>query len=209
MRARILVAVREAERDEPWPTDELGALADQVAAELGLGPADTMELRRAVTDRARSIRGAKGEHLTGDQIDAALDGELRGTERMDHLVDCALCSDRYAQALARWEVFRVKLHRDLQFPTLGKLVFEPRSLVPSVADIREWLLAARGGGATHVVIIRHCPCQLDYPVWVVPGQVASRVVLTYHQLPEYRVLEVYSLEIDIEEQLAELRAFHF
>lgn len=76
-------------------------------------------------------------------------------------------------------------------------------------DIRLWLKRGIEMGATHVIVACDTFDYQDYPVYVKPEEDARKLRAEYDQKPMQRVMEVYSLALPIEAQLAEERAFHF
>lgn len=86
-------------------------------------------------------------------------------------------------------------------------------------EIRGWLKRGKKFGATHVIVVCDTYDWEDYPVYVfkdaVPkdayGHVGSarKIYEEFSGKGMQKVMEVYSLNRDIESQLAEHRAFHF
>jgi hypothetical protein len=76
------------------------------------------------------------------------------------------------------------------------------------ADIREWLTRGKDKGATHMIVVCDTFDHEDYPVYVMPGEVARDKHAEYNGKDMQRVMEVYSYGHDLEQQLAEHRAFH-
>lgn len=76
--------------------------------------------------------------------------------------------------------------------------------------LRRWLKEGKAKGATHMVVSCDTFEYEDYPVYVMPGQ-DVRAVVKHHSSYErmLRVMEVYSYALDLEEQLAEHRSFHY
>lgn len=79
----------------------------------------------------------------------------------------------------------------------------------SVADIRSWLEEGKRGNATHVIVVCDEFSHEDYPVYVGAGEDARTVAGDLNTKGMQRVMEVYSLALDIESQLREHRAFHY
>ena len=67
-------------------------------------------------------------------------------------------------------------------------------------------------GASHMVVVCDTFDHSDYPVYVparpAVGQAVADVVAQYATAPMSRVLEVYDLHLDRDEQLAEERSMH-
>lgn len=76
-------------------------------------------------------------------------------------------------------------------------------------DIREWLAKAREEGASHVIVVCDTFSYEDYPVYVKKDQDVLKIYKEYTEKSMQRVVEVYSMSLNIEKQLEELRAFHF
>jgi len=81
---------------------------------------------------------------------------------------------------------------------------------PTTPDrIRRWLLEGRQTGATNVIVVCDTFEYDDYPVFVMPGQNPRDVAKQYDNVNMQKIMEVYSLSLDIEMQLKEHRAFHW
>lgn len=72
-------------------------------------------------------------------------------------------------------------------------------------DIRAWLKDAKLMGASHVIVKTDWFDHSDYPIYVMPPDKPREVALRSQD----RVMEVYALALDIEQQLHEHRAFHW
>ncbi len=68
-------------------------------------------------------------------------------------------------------------------------------------QIRSWLHEGKAQGATHVIIVCDTFDYEDYPVYVRPGQDIRTRMAEFDDRNMQRVMEVYSLRRDIEEQL--------
>lgn len=79
----------------------------------------------------------------------------------------------------------------------------------TVPQIREWLEEGKGQGATHMLVCCDTFNYEDYPVYVALNQ-NVREMVKERQNPNKmsKVMEVYSYELDLEEQLKEQRAWH-
>lgn len=82
-------------------------------------------------------------------------------------------------------------------------------MAASKEDIRGWLRAGKAEGATHVVVVCDGFDYDDYPVYVFPGEDVRERAEAYKKKEMQRVMEVYALHLDIEDQLSEYRAFHY
>ena len=76
-------------------------------------------------------------------------------------------------------------------------------------DIRDWLAVAKQEGATHLLVVCDTYDHEDFPVVVRPGQDVHAVYAQNNGSNMQRVMEVYSLALDIETQLNEHRVFNF
>lgn len=74
-------------------------------------------------------------------------------------------------------------------------------------DIRGWVTDAEPG-STHVIVVCDTYDHEDYPVDVSKDQNIFDRIDYYKNCSMQRVMEVYNLNMDIEEQLAEHRAWH-
>lgn len=92
-------------------------------------------------------------------------------------------------------------------------------MATSQSDIRGWFKQGKKFGATHVIVVCDTYDWEDYPVYVfkdaapesVRGRVGSarKIYEEFNGKEMQKVMEVYSLNRDIESQLAEHRALHF
>lgn len=71
----------------------------------------------------------------------------------------------------------------------------------SVDTLRSWLNDAKKEGATHMIVVCDTYDHDDYPVTVMPGEDAREKADEYRGKSMQRVMEVYNLSIDFEEQL--------
>lgn len=77
------------------------------------------------------------------------------------------------------------------------------------ATIARWLNQAKKDGATHLIVVCDTFDHEDYPVSVMPGKDVREVYAKYNGKNMQRVMEVYSLSMDLDAQLNEFRALHF
>lgn len=77
--------------------------------------------------------------------------------------------------------------------------------------IRGWFMAGRQMGATHMIVACDTFDWDDYPVYVMPGQDVREISQKYDvgHYPMQKIMEVYALHLDLDAQLAEVRALHF
>lgn len=77
-------------------------------------------------------------------------------------------------------------------------------------DIREWLKRGKEKGATHMIVVCDTFDYDDYPVYVGTCQDVRKVAREYNNYSKMsKVMEVYSYNHDLEEQIAEHRAFNY
>jgi len=82
-------------------------------------------------------------------------------------------------------------------------------MATSKDDIRQWLKRGRDEGRTHLVVVCDTFDYEDYPTYVSPGEDPHEFVRKKREESMQRVMEVYNLSLDDEQQLAEHRAFNF
>ena len=76
-------------------------------------------------------------------------------------------------------------------------------------DIRRMLQRGTLKGATHVIIVCDTFDHGDFPVLVMPGEDARKIADERDAQPMERVMEVYNMSLDLEEQINERRARNF
>ncbi len=76
-------------------------------------------------------------------------------------------------------------------------------------EIKEWLGIGKQKGATHVIVVCDTFNYEDYPVFVMPAQSSREVAEQYDNKSMQKVMEVYDLQKDIFEQLAQERVFNY
>ncbi len=77
-------------------------------------------------------------------------------------------------------------------------------------EIRNWILTGKKDKSlTHMLVVCDTFDWEDYPVYVSKKENVRRVYNEYHGPNMQKVMEVYSLRKDVEEQLEERRSFHF
>lgn len=74
----------------------------------------------------------------------------------------------------------------------------------SLEKFRKWLEDGIRDGAKYMMVYTDDFDYLDYPVYVKD----SKEYFTYKSTSRDRLMEVYDLSLDIEEQLREKRAYH-
>lgn len=76
-------------------------------------------------------------------------------------------------------------------------------------EISTWFDAGVALGATHMIVACDTFDHEDYPVYVKFGEDVHEKYKEYNGQDMQRVMEVYSLRLPKDGQLAEFRAFHF
>jgi hypothetical protein len=76
-------------------------------------------------------------------------------------------------------------------------------------DIRQWLHEGKKQGATHVLVVCDQFDWEDYPVYVKPGEDVRKKVAEYQGQNMQKIMECYSMKIDLDKQLAEHRSFNY
>lgn len=76
------------------------------------------------------------------------------------------------------------------------------------ADIEGWVRDAKKDGATHLIVVCDTYDWGDFPVKVMPDEDVNKAVAEHSGKNMEKVMEVYSMKLDIEKQLAEHRAYH-
>jgi hypothetical protein len=75
-------------------------------------------------------------------------------------------------------------------------------------DIRGWLEFAKKMGYSHMIVMCDTFSHEDYPVYVGPGE-NVREVAEKKSIDMQKVMEVYNLSMDLEEQLNQIRSFNY
>lgn len=75
-------------------------------------------------------------------------------------------------------------------------------------EIRLWLQEAKDAGATHMLVVCDTFDHEDYPVKVMPNEDVQKKMKEAVDIGMTRLMEVYSLRRDFEEQLNERYAWH-
>ena len=76
-------------------------------------------------------------------------------------------------------------------------------------EIREWFLRGIEQGATHLVVVCDTFNHDDYPVFVESNENVKEVESEYNGKNMQKVMEVYNLSKDMENQLNQFRAFNY
>ncbi len=76
-------------------------------------------------------------------------------------------------------------------------------------DIRKWLESGLEKNATHVIVVVDTFDWEDYPVYVSPDDDVRKKEIKYKETRMQRVMEIYNLSMDLDEQLNESRAWNY
>ncbi len=76
-------------------------------------------------------------------------------------------------------------------------------------EIKGWLERGKEEGATHVIVVCDTFDWDDYPVMVKPSEKVREVADKYNHKNMQKVMEVYNLNMDLDEQLGQTRSFNF
>lgn len=80
-------------------------------------------------------------------------------------------------------------------------------MATTTAEISQWFDEMVAFGASHMVIVCDTFDWTDFPVGVMPPDTVEQV-LAASEGPMYKVMEVYNLSMDKQQQLSEYRAWH-
>lgn len=76
-------------------------------------------------------------------------------------------------------------------------------MVTTTDEIRNWLKRGKEEGATHVIVVCDTFDNDCYPVMVMPGKDVRKKAKEYDDVNMQKIMEVYDLSKDIEEQIRE------
>lgn len=79
----------------------------------------------------------------------------------------------------------------------------------SKEDIRSWLERAKQKGASHMLVVCDTFDWSDYPVFVMPGEDVKKRADENSGPNMTKLMEVYKLDMDWNEQLGQHRAFNY
>lgn len=75
--------------------------------------------------------------------------------------------------------------------------------------IRHWLQEGIDNNRTHVIVVCDTYDHEDCPVYVGKGENVTEIAAKYQGQNMQRIMEVYNLTLPLEEQINEVRAFHY
>lgn len=76
-------------------------------------------------------------------------------------------------------------------------------------DIQRWFETGKALDATHMIVVCDTFDYGCFPVYVLPKENVREKYEEHKNKPFQKVMEVYSLSLDMESQLNEHRVFHF
>lgn len=82
-------------------------------------------------------------------------------------------------------------------------------MATSINDLRRWLKQGKDKKASHMMIICDTFDWKEYPIYVMPTQIAKDIYNSFHMKNEQKVMEVYNLFKDIDIQLNKYRSMEF
>lgn len=82
-------------------------------------------------------------------------------------------------------------------------------MVATKQDIRGWFQVGKSQGFTHMIVVCDSYDNSDYPVYVGADENVRKRSDEYENKSMQRVMEVYSLKMELETQMSEFRAFHY
>lgn len=81
-------------------------------------------------------------------------------------------------------------------------------MAASYDDIKRWLNTAKEYGCTHLIVAVDRFDHDDYPVYVSPNQNVNDEIARINAKDMQAIMEVYKMDMDIDVQLKERRAYH-
>jgi len=82
-------------------------------------------------------------------------------------------------------------------------------MATSKQELRTWFDKGVASGYTHMIVVCDTFDHMDFPVYVLPSEDVKSVERAYAGQAMARIMEVYNLSMDREQQLAEVRAFNY
>lgn len=76
-------------------------------------------------------------------------------------------------------------------------------------DIKGWFIRGKGKGATHMLVICDTFDWSDYPKFVMPGEDAPKIGEENNGPNMTKLMEVYDLSKDMDEQINQRRVFNY
>lgn len=76
-------------------------------------------------------------------------------------------------------------------------------------DIKEWFLRGKSQGATHMLVVCDQFDYEDYPVFIQKDENVREKEKEYDAKEMQRVMEVYNLSKDMDQQLSQARCFTY
>lgn len=82
-------------------------------------------------------------------------------------------------------------------------------MATTIPMLVQWFNDGVDLGATHMIVVCDTFDWEDFPVYVMPVEDALEKFQELHEHNMQKVMEVYNLRLDRDDQMAEWRAFHF
>ncbi len=82
-------------------------------------------------------------------------------------------------------------------------------MATTIPMLVRWFNIGVEQGATHMIVVCDTFDWEDFPVYVMPAEDAVEKFAELHERNMQKVIEVYNLGLDCDDQMAERRAFHF
>ena len=76
-------------------------------------------------------------------------------------------------------------------------------------EIADWFKRGVAQGATHMIVVCDTYDHDDYPVYVMPNENVHEKQKEYNGQNMQRVMEVYSMSMDMNTQLNQFRSFNY
>lgn len=82
-------------------------------------------------------------------------------------------------------------------------------MATSREEIKKWAQEGKREGATHMIVVCDTFDWSDYPVYVSKKEKVKKIEAQYDDKNMQRVMEVYNLGMDLDEQLSQTRSFNY
>lgn len=82
-------------------------------------------------------------------------------------------------------------------------------MATTIPMLVQWFNDGVAQGATHMIVVCDTFDWEDYPVYVKPTEDVHEKFAEFHERNMQKVMEVYNLHLNRDDQMAERRAIHF
>ncbi|MDQ5944571.1 MAG: hypothetical protein QG658_640 [Patescibacteria group bacterium] len=82
-------------------------------------------------------------------------------------------------------------------------------MATTIPMLVRWFSVGVEQGATHMIVVCDTFDWEDYPIYVKPGEDVHEKFDEFHERNMQKVMEVYDLRLNRDDQMAERRALHF